>query len=109
MPYRSSYAYEETLAAFGDRPGSVFARCSPPTSGSPPGSPGATVSTLPPREEWLRLRTRLRFSRSPASNPPEVVLDFSPEDQLWAEWIAAVLASAGIAVRWVGEVPRRRR
>ena len=104
VPYRPSYAYEETLAAFGDRPGSptgllpsyerIVARIT-----------GGAVTTLPPREEWLRLRTRLLFSRTQSSNPLEVVLDFSPEDQLWAEWIAAVLANAGITVRWVDEVP----
>ena len=65
---------------------------------------GGAVSTLPPREEWLRLRTRLLFSRTQPANPFEVVLDFSPEDQLWAEWIAAVLASAEITVRWVDEM-----
>jgi MinD-like ATPase involved in chromosome partitioning or flagellar assembly/tetratricopeptide (TPR) repeat protein len=102
VPYQPTYAYEETLAAFGDRPGSrtsllssyerITARIT-----------GGAVSTLPPREEWLRLRTRLLFTRTKAANPPEVVLDFSPEDQLWAEWIAAVLASAGIPVLWVGE------
>ena len=79
--------------------------CSLPTSGSPPGSPGGEVTTLPPREEWLRLRTRLLFSRTQSANTLEVVLDFSPEDQLWAEWIAAVLANAEITVRWVDEVP----
>jgi len=103
VPYRPSYAYEETLATIGDRPGSqsgllpsyerIVARI---TKGA--------VKTLPPREEWLRLRTRLLFSRTQSSNLPEVVLDFSPEDQLWAEWIAAVLASAEITVRWVDEV-----
>ena len=58
---------------------------------------------LPPREEWPRLRTRLLFSRTQSSSPSEVVLDFSPEDQLWAEWITAVLASAEIKVRLIGE------
>ncbi len=102
VPYRSQYAYEETLATIGDRPGSpralvpyyerIVARVT-----------GGEVSSLPPKEEWLRLRTRLLFSRS--ASPLEVVLDFSPEDQLWAEWIAAVLASAGISIRWVHEAP----
>ncbi len=102
VPYQPSYAYEEMLAVFGDKPGSprsllssyerIVARIT-----------GGAVTTFPPREEWLRLRTRLLFSRTPSSSPPEVVLDFSPEDQLWAEWIAAVLGSGGIRVRWLGE------
>lgn len=104
VPYRSSYAYEETLAAFGDPPGSpasllssyerIAARIT-----------GGAVTILPPMDEWLRLRTRLLFSRGQTSAPLRVVLDFSPEDQLWAEWTAAVLASAGIDVLWVGEMP----
>ena len=63
VPYRPSYAYEETLATIGDRPGShtgllpsyerIAARIT-----------GGAVATLPPREEWLRLQTRLRFSRT---------------------------------------------
>ena len=104
VPYRSSYACEETLAVFGDRPGSrnsllssyerIVARIT-----------GGTITAFSPREEWLRLRTRNLFSRLPPSSPVEVVLDFSAVDQLWAEWIAAVLAGAQVAVRWVGQVP----
>ena len=68
VPYRPSYAYEETLATIGDRPGSptgllssyerIAARIT-----------GGAVTTLPPREEWLRLRTRLLFSRTPVGEP----------------------------------------
>ena len=95
MPYRPSYAYEEMLATFADRPGSqigllaIYERITARIT-------GGEVTTLPPEEEWLRLRTRLLFSRTQSANPPKVVLDFCPEDQLWAEWIAAVLASAEI-------------
>ena len=103
VPYRPSYAYEETLATFNDRPGSqsgllpYYERIvSLITDGE--------VATLPPREEWLRLRTRLLFSRTQSPNLLEVVLDFSPEDQLWAEWVAGVLANAEITVHWVDEV-----
>jgi tetratricopeptide (TPR) repeat protein len=104
VPYRPSYAYEETLATFYDRPGSQ--------SGLLPYYERVVglitdgeIVTLPPREEWLRLRTRLLFSRTQSSNMLEVVLDFSPEDQLWAEWVAGVLANAEITVHWVDEMP----
>jgi len=103
VPYRPSYTYEETLATIGDRPGAQTGLLPSYERIAARITEGA-VSTLPPREEWLRLRTRLLFSRTQSSSPLEVVLDFSPEDQLWAEWIAAVLASAEIMVRWVGEV-----
>jgi len=104
VPYRSSYAYEETLAAFGDAPGlpgsllSSYERIAARIT-------GGAITSLPPMDEWLRLRTRLLFARGQASAPVRVVLDFSPEDQLWAEWIAAALPSVGIEVLWAGEVP----
>jgi MinD-like ATPase involved in chromosome partitioning or flagellar assembly len=104
VPYRSSYAYEELLATFGDPPGlpgsllSSYERIAARIT-------GGVVSALPPQAEWQRLRTRSRFSRNRAPGPRRVVLAFRPEDQLWAEWIAAVLASAGIEVRWPGEAP----
>jgi tetratricopeptide (TPR) repeat protein len=103
VPYRPSYAYEETLATFFDRPGSqngllpYYERIAALITAD-------EITTLPPREEWLRLRTRLLFSRTQSPNLAEVVLDFSPEDQLWAEWVAGVLASAEVTVHWADEV-----
>jgi len=103
VPYRPSYAYEETLATFYDRPGSLsgllpyYERIAALIT-------DGEITTLPPREEWLRLRTRLLFSRTQSSNKSEVVLDFSPEDQLWAEWVAGVLANAEITVHWIDEM-----
>jgi tetratricopeptide (TPR) repeat protein len=38
------------------------------------------------------------------SETDEVVLDFCPEDQLWAEWITDVLSDSRIVVRWGGDV-----
>jgi len=103
VPYRSSYAYEEMLATIGDRAGSK-AGLLPSYEVLASLITDGAVSALPPREEWLRLRTRLLFART-QTKPSVVVLDFSPEDQLWAEWIAAVLSSATITVRWASERP----
>jgi cellulose biosynthesis protein BcsQ/tetratricopeptide (TPR) repeat protein len=104
VPYRSAYAYEETLAAFGDQPGApdsllpaytrIVARITE-----------NKVTALPTLDEWLRLRTRLRFARTARPDLPEVVIEYSPQDQLWAEWIAAVLAGAGVFARLAGEEP----
>jgi cellulose biosynthesis protein BcsQ/tetratricopeptide (TPR) repeat protein len=105
VPYRPLYAYEETLAAFGDRPGvidsllSSYERIAARITAN-------KVTRLPPRQEWLRLSTWRMFSRSAVSRA-EIVVDFSPQDQLWAEWIAAALASAGHSARLVGEQARR--
>ena len=102
VPYRPVYAYEETLAAFGDRPGltesllSSYERIAARITAN-------RISKLPPRQEWLRLSTARMFSRSASASHGEIVVDFSPQDQLWAEWIAALLASAGHTVRLVGE------
>jgi tetratricopeptide (TPR) repeat protein len=106
VPYRPLYAYEETLAAFGDRPGitdsllSSYERIAARITDN-------RVTKLPPRQEWLRLSTARMFSRSASISRAEIVVDFSPQDQLWAEWIAAVLASAGHTARLVGEQARR--
>ena len=102
VPYRAFYSYEETLAVFGDSPGSPSSLLASFERITAYITRGA-VDRLPPVEESLRLRTRLRFIRRLYAVPVEVVLDFSPEDQLWAEWIAGVLTSAGIAVRWAHE------
>ncbi len=102
VPYQAFYAYEETLAVFGDTPGrrdSLLASFEQIATRITKGA----VTGLPRIEESLRLRTRLRFIRSRPANAEEVLLEFGPEDELWAEWISAVLAGAGIAVQWANE------
>jgi MinD-like ATPase involved in chromosome partitioning or flagellar assembly/tetratricopeptide (TPR) repeat protein len=104
VPYRPEYAYEETLAAFGDRPGegdSLLASYERITARIT----DREVTKLPPRQEWLRLRTWRKFSRTPSAIPLQTVIDFSPQDQLWGEWIAAVLAGAGVSTRLATEPP----
>src|SRR6202034_3937813 len=90
VPYRAFYAYEETLAVFGDQPGAPQSLLSSFERIASHITQGA-ADRLPPMEESLRLRTRLRFTRTAAPAAEEVVLDFTAEDQLWAEWIASVL------------------
>ena len=102
VPYRHSYAYEEMLAAFADRPGSRVGLLSHYEQLTARITEDE-VTKLPPRSEWLRLRTRRLFSRTESSNPIKIVLNSCPEDQLWAEWIAAVLASAEIDVQLSSE------
>lgn len=106
VPYRPFYAYEETLAVFGDPPGAPTSILSSFERITAHITQGA-VDRLPPMEESLRLRTRLRFARgrAAAAAGDEIILDFTAEDQLWAEWIASVLTGAGIAVRWAHESP----
>ena len=102
VPYRAFYAYEEILAVFGDIPGSpatLLASFERITSQITRGE----VTRLPDMEASVRERNRRLFARQPLPSAEDVYLDFSPEDQLWAEWITAVLAGAGIRVRWADQ------
>lgn len=104
VPYQSAFACEEIPAVFGDAPGSRTSLLSSYERIVVHITDGL-ITAFPPIQEWLRLRIRNLFLRTPPASPVEVVLDFSPVDQLWGEWIAAVLAGAEIQVRWSGEIP----
>ncbi|NJP23285.1 FxSxx-COOH system tetratricopeptide repeat protein [Microbispora hainanensis] len=101
IPYKPFYAYEETLATFGDAPGSpgsllaAYERLTGVIT-------GGRVSSLPPLDEELRLSHRELFVRRRPSLSNDVSLSYVPEDRLWAEWIAAVLTQAGMRVRTQG-------
>jgi CO dehydrogenase nickel-insertion accessory protein CooC1 len=98
VPYRPFYAYEETLAVFGDRPGSrtsLLSAYETLTSYVTDGS----VTALVPMEESVRLREKARFERRPPELvDDEIVLRYAPEDLVWAEWIDHLLTSAGVRV-----------
>ncbi len=97
VPYQAYYAYEETLATFGDQPGSPSSLLSAYETLTGFITDGQ-VTSLPPMEESLRLREKARFERRPEVVDEEVVLRYAPEDQVWAEWIERVLVSAGVRV-----------
>ncbi|WP_214416111.1 FxSxx-COOH system tetratricopeptide repeat protein [Sphaerisporangium fuscum] len=97
IPYKPFYAFEETLSAFGDAPGSptsllaAFERLvSMITQGE--------IVSMPPLPEELRLRVREEFVRRPAAVPADLLLSYVPEDRMWADWMASVLARAGFRV-----------
>ncbi len=98
VPYQAFYSFEETLAVFGD----------------PPGSPGSLLASferitaqitdgmltsLPPMDEQIRLRTKQLFARQAPPQGDEITLQFYPEDQVWAEWIETVLRDADLTIR----------
>jgi MinD-like ATPase involved in chromosome partitioning or flagellar assembly/tetratricopeptide (TPR) repeat protein len=98
VPYRPYYAFEETLAVFGDTPGdpgsllSSFERiASYITDGR--------VTSLPAMDEDLRSTARQRFVRRLPLEGNQVTVEFLPEDRLWAEWISSVLRDGGLTVR----------
>ena len=84
-------------------------RCFPPTSGSSAASPEARSRRCRPGTNGCACAPGCCSPARRHRSPREVVLDFSPEDQLWAEWIAAVLGSAGITVRLGRRGARRSR
>lgn len=97
VPYQPYYAYEETLATFGDRPGSrtsMLAAYETLTGYLTEGE----VTRLTPMEETLRERIAARFVRPTVLPETTVALRYASDDRLWAEWIARVLETAGITV-----------
>ncbi|MFI5531502.1 FxSxx-COOH system tetratricopeptide repeat protein [Kitasatospora sp. NPDC051853] len=97
IPYRPFYAYEEILATFGDQPGtptSMLAACERLTTVLTRGR----ISSLPPMDEEVRLHWVDAYTRRRPTAPADLYLSFVPEDRIWADWIAAVLESAGFRV-----------
>ena len=95
VPYRAFYAYEETLATFGDRPGeplSLLASFERLTDWLTEGR----VKSCPPIDEDERQRVLARFARrAAADNRGPTLIGYAPEDAMWGEWIAAVLNQVG--------------
>lgn len=98
VPYRARYAYEEMLAVFGDKPGvlgSLLSAYERITGYITDGK----VTSLPPIDDDLRNRTRVLFERKLPPESRQIVIEFLPDDQIWAEWIGAVLAAGDFVVR----------
>ena len=98
VPYRPFYAYEETLAVFGDTPGSPTSMLSALERLTGVITEGV-VTSLPPMDDELQKSTMLEFARKPPQERDEIIIEYRPEDQVWAEWIAGVLAAAGAVSR----------
>jgi cellulose biosynthesis protein BcsQ/tetratricopeptide (TPR) repeat protein len=98
VPYQSFYAHEETLAVFEDKPGSSASLLASYERLAAYLTDGA-VTQLPAMDERVRNRARLESMRTPPPPETQIIVEFWPEDQIWAEWISAVLISAGIDVR----------
>ncbi|GAA3369512.1 hypothetical protein GCM10020367_12520 [Streptomyces sannanensis] len=97
IPYRPYYAYEETLATFGDEAGltnsllSAFERLtSVVTEGQ--------ITSMPPVNEEARLRIRDAFTRRRPALPADLFLSYVAENRMWADWIESVLTRAGFRV-----------
>ena len=97
IPYRPFYAYEETLATFGDPPGhtsSILSAMERLTDWIT----GGQVSTLPPLDEAERLRILSAFTRKRPPSPSDLLLAYVPEDRMWADWISTLLQAGTFTV-----------
>jgi MinD-like ATPase involved in chromosome partitioning or flagellar assembly/tetratricopeptide (TPR) repeat protein len=98
VPYRAYYSYEEMLAVFGDKPGlptsmlTAYERIAAYVTDD-------AVTSLPVIDEDLRNATRAKFDRKVPLETRQIIVEFLPRDQIWAEWIMAVLGAGGFAVR----------
>ncbi|MGC5017729.1 FxSxx-COOH system tetratricopeptide repeat protein [Micromonospora sp. DT47] len=97
VPYRPFYAYEETLATFGDPPGSPTSLLAAFETLTGILTDGA-VTALPVMDESVRERGKARFRRRTEAVDDQIVLRCAPEDAVWAEWLERVLSSAGMRV-----------
>ena len=97
VPYKPFYAFEETLATFGDAPGSpssllaAFERITAAVT-------AGAVTAMQPIPEELRLQYKEAFARRPPAALTQVYLSYAPDDRMWADWIEAVLTRAGFRV-----------
>ncbi|WP_031480782.1 FxSxx-COOH system tetratricopeptide repeat protein [Streptomyces bicolor] len=103
VPYRPYYAYEETLATFGDEAGvagsllAAFERLTGVLT-------DRAVTALPRVDEEVRLGVKRSFNRSRSPLPAVLHLSYVSEDRMWADWIALLLTRAGFRVlpKYVG-------
>jgi len=97
VPYRAFYAFEETLAVFGDPPGSpgsmlaAFERLTAEISEH-------EVTGYAPIDDEVRLDTLRRFERRRPADITEMVLSYVSEDRPWVDWIARTLNRSGFRV-----------
>jgi tetratricopeptide (TPR) repeat protein len=97
IPYKPFYGYEETLAVFGDMPRSPLSLLSAYERLTAEITQGQ-VRAAGEMSEEIRLRYRTQFIRPRHVIPGDVYLSYVPEDRMWAQWIAGVLAERGIRV-----------
>ena len=97
VPYKPFYAFEETLATFGDDPGSPASLLSSFERITDSITAGQVTAMRPIAEE-LRLQYKDAFARRQPSSSTQVYLSYVPEDRMWADWIEAVLTRAGFRV-----------
>ncbi|GAA2868154.1 hypothetical protein Acy02nite_09290 [Actinoplanes cyaneus] len=93
QPYKPFYAYEETLATFGDRPHqendllAAYERLAGELVGE--------RCELAEISEAIRLGWLSEFEQRGAVSPGPALICYTPRDRIWAEWISYQLRLAG--------------
>jgi cellulose biosynthesis protein BcsQ/tetratricopeptide (TPR) repeat protein len=95
VPYKPFYAFEETLAVFGEPPGAPASLLSSFERIAAKITDGA-VTNLPRMDEQLRESFLQKFARRPPRTVDDIIIELGAEDQMWAEWISGFLRAAGI-------------
>nr|MDT0658255.1 FxSxx-COOH system tetratricopeptide repeat protein [Micromonospora sp. DSM 115978] len=94
IPYKVYYAYEEILAAFGDRPGqpstllAAYERLTEVIRGD--------LRRLAPLDDPVRRHWLSKFERTRPRAMTRVLISYIAEDLVWAEWTAGVLSEVGL-------------
>ncbi|MGH3923046.1 MAG: KGGVGR-motif variant AAA ATPase, partial [Pseudonocardiaceae bacterium] len=97
VPYQTFYAYEETLATFGDKPGSPTSLLAAYERLTDVVTQGE-VTALATMDDSIRAHWRRRFERPTYPEQTPIRLQYAAEDQVWAEWVCSVLTTTGITV-----------
>ncbi|MET3428570.1 tetratricopeptide (TPR) repeat protein [Actinoplanes tereljensis] len=93
IPYKVFYAYEESLATFGDRAHqentllAAYQRLAGELIGEPCEFDGPSDTM---RRGWLA-----EFEQRGPINPGRLVIGYTPRDRIWAEWIQFQLRTVG--------------
>jgi hypothetical protein len=97
IPYRPFYAFEETLAVFGDAPRSPLSLLGAYERLAHALTDGG-VSAVGEMPEEKRLTFKAAYLRPSQPPPGDIYLSYVPEDRIWADWVASVLALRGVQV-----------
>ncbi|HEX6471377.1 MAG TPA: FxSxx-COOH system tetratricopeptide repeat protein [Streptosporangiaceae bacterium] len=93
IPYRPFFAFEETLAAFGEpagSPNSILAAFERLTSVITRGEVTASVEL----DDKIRTAMLDRFTRKTSTIPAELLVVYLSDDRCWADWLEQVLERA---------------
>ncbi|GLW35940.1 FxSxx-COOH system tetratricopeptide repeat protein [Actinoplanes regularis] len=97
VPYQAYYAYEETLATFGDVPGAsgTLLNAYENLVGH---ITSHEIMSLPPMSHGVRAQINARFERKPFAEADVLLLTDTSADQVWVEWVEHVLVASGFHV-----------